>query len=505
MLLFISLQLKGTTYYISPNGNNGGNGSFYSPWKTLAHASTNVKNGDIIYAESGTYIEVATSDIPVGVRVKGEGLNTIFTTDTLTAPIIRLKSPIGTVGNNIISDIKVDGKGISKIGIHIEGRSNVEITGVFLTNFATCTAWRNTCVLAIFGEYMSDIEIHHSTIQGTVHLFYFDNIDIHHNIIGYPVMSPDFKDGIYTCDVDGLTIRNNYFKNLATQISVASYPDTRVQNIFIFNNVMFNIGVASDEWYGSGIDMGGITSQPAQNIIIANNTMIANPQNRKTRIGIYLPTVGYTTNIVIQNNIMTGFRYATIFGVGPDRVIDAISIENNIFWDNTSDPAQTYCTSDSVYYTNIELPLNETSNYMFVDPIFMGTEDFHLSEFSPAIRNGISIPIITTDYDDKIRSEVFDIGAYMYGETTEIIENETMGFLVYPVPFYDKFTFAIDNPNFTKLRMEINNIQGVVVYKKQITEPISVIDLSDAHSGIYIVTILGTRNEIISAIKIIKN
>lgn len=506
LLMFIGIQLNATTYYIAPSGSDANSGSYYSPWKSLSHASSNAKVfGDIIYVQSGTYYETESSRLSLGVRIKGEGISSVITTTTLTQPIIILESPVGTIGNNIISDIKIDGGSISHSGIYINGRTGVEVFNCTFSNFAEIFGLLDDGVYAIFGENTADIEIHHSTVQGTIHLFYVENVDIHHCIIGYPVMNVNFRDGVYACDVDNFTVRNCYFKNLATQIIISSYPNTKLQNIFIFNNIMYNIGVASNEWYGSGIDLGGVTDEIARNIIIANNTMVANPKNRQTRIGIYLPMVGYATDIAIQNNIMTGFRYATIFAAGPDRVIDVISIENNIFWDNTSNPAMTYATSDSAYFTNVDLPLSERNYYIFSDPQFVGEDDFHLKEFSPAVGGGIYIPSIIDDYEDNQRTDIFDIGAYGYGLTTEIIEGEEMGFLVYPIPFYDQFTLAIDNPNFNTLRISICDIQGKIVYEDRITEPISTIYMEDAFSGLYILTVMREDGTIISTMKIIKN
>src|SRR5690606_3547421 len=97
------------------------------------------------------------------------------------------------------------------------------------------------------------------------------------------------------------------------------------------------------------------------------------------------------------------------------------------------------------------------------------------------------------------------IGAYGYGLTTEIIEGEEMGFLVYPIPFYDQFTLAIDNPNFNTLRISVCDIQGKIVYEDRITEPISTIYMEDAFSGLYILTVMREDGTIISTMKIIKN
>ncbi len=505
LLVFFKLQAIATTYYISPSGSDSGSGSYFSPWRSLSHATSKVRGfGDIIYIQSGTYYENEPSRLAVGVRIKGEGINSVITTTTLTTPIIVLESPLGTIGNNIISDIKIDGGSISHSGIYINGRIGVEILNCTFTNFTEIFDLLNSGVYAIYGKNTGDIEIHHCTSQGTIHLFHVKNVDIHHCMIGYPAMNINVRDGVYGCDVDNFTVRNCYFKNLATPITISSYPNTELKNIFLFNNVMYNLGVASNEWYGSGINLAGVTDKIARNIIIANNTMVANPKKRQTRIGIYLPMVGYTTDVKIQNNIMTGFRYATIFAAGPDRVIDVISIENNIFWDNTTNPAMTYATSDSAYFTNVDLPLSERSYYIFTDPQFVGEEDFRLKDFSPAIGSGIYIPSIIDDYEDNQRTDIFDIGAYGYGLTTEVINGEEMGFLVYPIPFYDHFTFAIDNPNFNSLRINICDIQGKIVYEDKITEPISMIYLNNVFSGIYVLSVIREDGTIISTMKIIK-
>ena len=57
LLLFIPicLSLSGTTYYISPNGNDSNPGTVNQPFFTLNKAWSVFNAGDIIYLRGGTY------------------------------------------------------------------------------------------------------------------------------------------------------------------------------------------------------------------------------------------------------------------------------------------------------------------------------------------------------------------------------------------------------------------------------------------------------------------
>ena len=47
-----------TTYYVATNGNNSGNGTSGSPWRTISKAmKANLKPGDDVVVRSGTYKE----------------------------------------------------------------------------------------------------------------------------------------------------------------------------------------------------------------------------------------------------------------------------------------------------------------------------------------------------------------------------------------------------------------------------------------------------------------
>lgn len=149
-LLFISVCISGllnaTIFYVSSTGNDAsGTGTISNPWKTLVKAANTVTTpGDIIHLVAGTYIETSTVNLRVGVSLEGEGVSNTIVQSTLTSPnspLLQLSSPIGTNGNQTISNIKFDGRYVSESnyktqwGIDIEGRSNVKLLNCIVTGF----------------------------------------------------------------------------------------------------------------------------------------------------------------------------------------------------------------------------------------------------------------------------------------------------------------------------------------------------------------------------------
>jgi len=346
-------------------------------------------------------------------------------------------------------------------------------------------------------------EIYENKLRGGMFFVFLKDIKIHHNTIGYDSLTVVPKTGIYVSgDVNNVTINNNYFENLALQIAFSPFAATKLDSVFIHTNVMFNIGVSTDEWWGCGISFAGLTSDTVSNLHVVGNTMIANPGSRNTRIGLYLPTTGYATNINIRNNIMSGFRYATIFAAGPDRTLDLLSIQNNILWDNTSDTTKTYCTSDSAYFTNIKPPLRYVDeNNFYQDPMFID-DQFHLSSSSPALNNGIYIPWIDKDFEDNLIMNPPDIGALAFNILIidEPVIADENGLLIYPVPVTNYFTLVIKDPMFQQANMEIYDFAGKLIYREKIIENITHFSQINWKAGLYILKVQTSRELLVSKI-----
>lgn len=130
---------KGTTYYVSPTGNDQNDGTQGAPWATLAKATAATKSaGSTIHLAVGTYVEHAVSELAPGVCIEGEGVGSVIKA-SLTAdwtPIIHATSPEGTDGHQHISNVKLDGQNLSTFwAIEFAGRKNVSIHDVTVVDF----------------------------------------------------------------------------------------------------------------------------------------------------------------------------------------------------------------------------------------------------------------------------------------------------------------------------------------------------------------------------------
>jgi len=66
-----------STYYISPTGDNGNDGSESTPWETMAYAYTNSSEGDTIYCQAGTHTWV-DQIFTTGRTIQGAGKTLTF-------------------------------------------------------------------------------------------------------------------------------------------------------------------------------------------------------------------------------------------------------------------------------------------------------------------------------------------------------------------------------------------------------------------------------------------
>lgn len=137
--------LAGNTYYISPSGNDAGNGSAATPWKTLFKATTTVQTaGDIIHVNPGTYTETQNSSLAAGVNLEGADSATTFIKSTKAGDwsvLLTLQSNEGTNGNQTVSGLTFDGNYVSETSfktwwaIEVRGRSNVTIRDCHIKSF----------------------------------------------------------------------------------------------------------------------------------------------------------------------------------------------------------------------------------------------------------------------------------------------------------------------------------------------------------------------------------
>jgi hypothetical protein len=127
------IEASARVFYVSQDGNdNTGNGSAAAPWRSLYKACECVKTaGDTIFVRVGIFDEKTTSKLAAGVNIVGEGINSVITSTTLTSewtPIIDMRSPSFTNGNQTISNLNFDGSSLKAAqALWIAKRNNVGI------------------------------------------------------------------------------------------------------------------------------------------------------------------------------------------------------------------------------------------------------------------------------------------------------------------------------------------------------------------------------------------
>ncbi|MBK7376719.1 MAG: hypothetical protein IPJ02_14540 [Chitinophagaceae bacterium] len=146
MSLFLCQGIHAATYYISPSGNDTtGDGSLTLPWASLHKATTQVITaGDTIRVLPGVYYETEECFLAVGVNILGSGIGSSFINSQYSnyfSTFLTLSSPDGTIGNQFISGLSIDGGYVNDsvfktwVAIWVTGRGYVNINNCHITNF----------------------------------------------------------------------------------------------------------------------------------------------------------------------------------------------------------------------------------------------------------------------------------------------------------------------------------------------------------------------------------
>ena len=187
-------------------------------------------------------------------------------------------------------------------------------------------------------------------------------------------------------------------------------------------------------------------------------------------------------------------------GGAMDIVFSDASLTNTIVYNNSG------AYSDNIFLDNGYAEINycntpfpdgaEGSNNIEINPQFIDASngDFHLSENSPCIDQGIAFLTITDAYGDQIttvdldESEYIgvapDMGCYEYDPNSAVAENVITSFKIFPNPA--QHTIYFDEGKIDKLTITDN--QGRIILENQnIQKEMNVSFLSQ---GIYFVTII---------------
>lgn len=430
-------------YYVSPSGSDANQGSSAQPWQTLTYAVGKLKAGDTLYARAGVYAETVkvvnsgTTTSPIMITAyPGESPIIDATGLTLTA----YPSILTLQGNYIhalgfeIRNINLDGAVAGGYGVSILGANDIvsnmivhhtwaqgiiaqgdysiiEDNQVYRVALANCrlsspsacgiTATTYGSALYSGGGWPSCVSAARDLVNGIT-----DNAILRRNTV-----HDCWGEGVSTWFANGTIIEDNIsYDNWAQNLYV-----NNASNVLIQRNIVYN----TPNNYVQAI--AGITladEQPTS--LSANNTFINNFVYNAHFCAFCWTFVANTglTNVLIANNTMAGFSTGSSLS-SPSVVNTNSSIRNNIVTGAVTVPSAAGLTFSNNLWA--APPANASSSSDVIgNPQLAATGNtgpgqlsagyFKLLATSPAIRKGMALPQVTTDFFGTPRKAAPDIG-----------------------------------------------------------------------------------------------
>lgn len=436
----------GTTYYLSPEGNDDASGDEENPWKTLSVATKRLAAGDTLILEDGTYYESSIvlflnggrEDAPITVTSRNmHGAKIIFREN------LRAQRKIET------------GRGQDYITIQ-----NLEMTQEAISNGDT-----NDIFIAIYGNY-------NSVLYNKIYYGYEEGIKSH-GTKGMRVIGNEVDDMVHEAfdavNVEDAVIANNRFTDWG-RVGIMIKGGSR--NIKINSNYIEVADHKKDTYMPSeGIGIGGSTDNHSglgssygiyegYNYAVWNNIVYC-PVPDLLNIGLCFSG---SKDCIAFNNVVYGVKngMATYYPEGirngwewDPEVVNPV-LYNNIFAEcsenayRMNDKPHNLVSDYNVFYKTNTAPIEPHSIYS--DPKFMNVgTDFRLREDSPARDSGRTMETSITgyygepmyldlrDYAGNERKNNWSMGAYIFGAMSS---KQAAGGIVYGTLMVDGFDYA---------------------------------------------------------------
>ncbi|HKD80951.1 MAG TPA: right-handed parallel beta-helix repeat-containing protein [Candidatus Angelobacter sp.] len=341
-------------YYVSPRGNDAGDGSATSPWATIQHAANVAGPGALVHVTPGKYIEAIRT-----------------TTSGNSAARITFRSD-AKWGAKIIapgSDSAWENRA-----------SYVDIEGFDITGSARLGILNQGSFVRIMGNHIHDIPaqcgngggagINNANYQAS------DN-DVVGNLVHDIGSTLSVKcgtvQGIYHANLRGHIMNNIVYRAWAYGIHLWHAP----KNVVVANNLVFQNGEAGI-LVGAGDAPGGVV---ASGIVVVNNMILNNPAS----------TWGGGQAIIESGLTGADNKYS-----------------NNLIWSNKQ---------GIVLQNGISTAGTIKADPRLEDYRADGSGNYHLSQSSPAIAAGTVVGVPPIDFDGHIRPAASrpDIGPYQSG------------------------------------------------------------------------------------------
>lgn len=285
-----------TNYYVSPSGNDTNNGTISSPWKTIQHSLNNMTGNSILNVAGGVYnekIQISLSNITIK--------NQTSTTPVIDANGINSQNSIISVINK--NSITIDG---------LELRNNIQndAQGILIEGLCNSITIKNCIIHDIHFSSNPSAPVNASTnAQG---------------IIVYGT-NP-------TTAISNLNIENNQLFNCRLGYSEGIAINGNVDGFEVKNNIVHDITNIGIDLIGHEGTCSSPANDQARNGIVKNNTIYNCISPYATSGGIYIDG---GKSIIVEKNKSYHNGYGIEIGCeNIGKTTDAISIRNNIFYDN---------------------------------------------------------------------------------------------------------------------------------------------------------------------------
>ncbi len=415
----------GNIYFVSTTGNDAGNGSFSTPWKTIPKAKLSIAAGDIAYIMNGVN-QTSLDDYNASLAIASSGAA------GRPKALVVYPGATVTIGSATGAEFGVRTPSISGgpfsywtlAGFTLRG-SNESLDLTWLSNWrvvandmscpagdgpAACFEAAGSTFLKVFGN-----TIHDSGKAGgskLYHSLYFTT-DSNHVEVGWNVIANNHScRGIqFHSSPNGANSGFNQFDlsvhdnlvhgQVCDGINFATIDPSKGA-VLAYNNVIYSVGLGPDPPDGGSnyacISSPGITNTGSPGTGTAdwfNNTLYDCGPRGTSAAGGFNVASG-SPSVRLRNNIVyakTGENY-----LEPAGSASLVSGSNNLWFGVGNGPA------------------NLTSN-VNADPKFanLAGADFHLQSGSPAIDKGVNTAI-SADFDGVRRPQgaAYDIGSFEF-------------------------------------------------------------------------------------------
>lgn len=390
------------SYYTATTGNDGNPGTFASPFLTIVHGTSVLTAGDTLWVRAGDYDE-GLSSIPSGtswgnkVRIVAFPLETVW-----LRPLVHLVgNPGDCVRLNTGNEHYIEFDGINmdsrNVGYgcveaisdpygdpHHLRFQNAEFIARSTDNSAY-SAWGQWAV-GLGGHSAPSIIGGNELINLTIHGGGRPGSDVTGN--GYAVYLMGPSNLVENCD---------FYDNSAATIQIYNSSGPSPDNNIIRNCRLHDISRSGNPSQVWGMIISGNNNQIYNNLIYNINA---------GGVGDGLFVYSGSGNLLYNNSIynVAAVGVNIYNGSGTEVKCNIVyAAGGSDFVDTGSGTVQSY-------------------NLFGTDPVFVNasTGDFRLQSTSPAINTGISLSIVTTDFDGGTRpfGPAPDIGAYEWGAAT---------------------------------------------------------------------------------------